>query len=605
MRASISTLADLPDWILQQFPRPAFIRRCREDGFTEWSTADFVSQIRALSATLVSLGVEPGDRVALMSESRPEWLIADLAILGAGAVTVPVYPTLAPQQARFILQDAGAVLAIVSDAVQLAKLQDVRHLLPLLTALIVIDATGVAPPSPSVMSLPDAIARGRQALDQNPAVAADLAARRAAVTPDHLATLIYTSGTTGEPKGVMLTHGNLVSNVEGCHGAMDKSPADVALSFLPLSHAFERTVVYSHLADGVQVFFAESMDTLPRDLPRTSPTLLTAVPRVFEKMHARITEAAASGSAVKRWLFDWAVRTGLSRVEREQQIRGAAIAGEGPGLMDRLADRLVYSKIRARTGGRLRCIVSGSAPLPVNIAKFFAAVNMPILEGYGLTETAPVLTVNRQGALRIGTVGQALHNVELRIAEDGEILARGPNIMPGYWNRPDDTAAVLSNGWLHTGDVGELSADGYLAITDRKKDLIVTSGGKKVAPQPLEARLKASPLVAEAIVIGDGRRFPSALFVPNFPALQTRLTALGRASGSPEALCDREDVRALFQEIVTSLNGELAQYEQIKKIALLPAEFSIQGGELTPTLKVRRRVIEERWGSVIERIYAD
>jgi long-chain acyl-CoA synthetase len=295
------------------------------------------------------------------------------------------------------------------------------------------------------------------------------------------------------------------------------------------------------------------------------------------------------------------VRTGLARSAREQQARGAPVP---PTLKDRLADRLVYSKIRARTGGRLRCIVSGSAPLPVRIAEFFAAVNMPILEGYGLTETSPVLTVNRQGALRIGTVGQALEDVELRIASDGEVLARGPNIMPGYWNRPEDTAAVLSDGWLHTGDVGELSADGYLAITDRKKDLIVTSGGKKVAPQPLEARLKASPLVAEAMVLGDGRRFPCALFVPNFPALQARLTALGRDTGTPDALCEREDVRALYQELVTSLNGELAQYEQIKKIALLPAEFSVASGELTPTLKVKRRVIEERWQPVIEKIYA-
>jgi long-chain acyl-CoA synthetase len=601
MRADITTLADLPDWILQQFPRPGFIRRCREEGFRDWSTADLVDQVRALSATLASHGVNPGDRVALMSESRPEWLIADLAILGAGAVTVPVYPTLAPQQARFILQDAGAVLAIVSDREQLAKLQDVRHLLPQLTALIVIDPTGVEPPSPSVLPLAEALARGKQTLERDPAAAADLAARRAALTPADLATLIYTSGTTGEPKGVMLTHGNIVSNVHGCHGAMEKSSADVALSFLPLSHAFERTVVYSHLADGVQVVFAESIDTLPRDLARVSPTLLTAVPRVFEKMHARITEAAAAGSPLKRRLFEWAVRTGLARSAREQQAGRAPMP---PTLKDRLADRLVYSKIRARTGGRLRCIVSGSAPLPVRIAQFFAAVGMPILEGYGLTETSPVLTVNRQGALHIGTVGQALEDVELRIAPDGEILARGPNIMPGYWNRPDDTAAVLSDGWLHTGDVGELSADGYLSITDRKKDLIVTSGGKKVAPQPLEARLKASPLVAEAIVLGDGRRFPCALFVPNFPALQARLTALGRDTGTPEALCGREDVRALFQELVTSLNGELAQYEQIKKIALLPAEFSVAGGELTPTLKVRRRVIEERWQAVIEQIYA-
>lgn len=602
MRAELATLADLPELVLRRFPRDAFIRRCRASGFDSWSTADFVAQVHALSATLGALGVQPGDRVALMAESRPEWLIADLAILGAGAVTVPVYPTLAPQQARFILQDAGACLALVSDATQLAKLQDVRHLLPQLTALIVMDTDGAAPPSPSVLAWRDALARGTETLARDPEMSARMAARRAAVRPQDLATLIYTSGTTGDPKGVMLTHGNLVSNVEGCQGAMAKGPEDVALSFLPLSHAFERTVVYNHLADGVPVAFAENIETLPRDLPAVSPTIMTAVPRVFEKMHTRIQEAAAAGSGLKRRLFAWAIATGLARVSREQRAGGRT---EISSLRDRLADRLVYAKIRARTGGRLRCIVSGSAPLPVHIAEFFAAVGMPILEGYGLTEASPVLTVNRQGALRIGTVGQALHNVTLRLGEDGEVLASGPNIMPGYWNRPDDTAALLQDGWLLTGDIGTLSPDGYLAITDRKKDLIVTSGGKKVAPQPLESRLKgASPIVAEAIVLGDGRRFPCALFVPNFAALQARLEALGRPGGTPEQLCARDDVRALYQELVTALNGELAQFEQIKKIALLPAEFTVMGGELTPTLKVKRRVVEERWRDLIAGLYA-
>jgi long-chain acyl-CoA synthetase len=423
------------------------------------------------------------------------------------------------------------------------------------------------------------------------------------VAPADLATIIYTSGTSGEPKGVVLTHYNIVSNLRGCHFAHVKTTQDIALSFLPLSHAFERTVVLSYLLDGVSIVFAETIDTLPRDMIAAKPTIMTAVPRVFEKIHARIMERVANDSPLRRRIFHWAVRVGLKRLAKEQRHGGAPIA---PGLMDRVADRIVFAKIRERTGGRLRILVSGSAPLPKHLAQFFAAIGLPIYEGYGLTETAPVLSVNPIEALHIGTVGTALRDVELRIAPDGEILARGPNIMQGYWNKPNETAAVLEpDGWLHTGDVGELSADGYLTITDRKKDLIVTSGGKKVAPQPLEARFKANPLVAEAIVIGDRKRFPAVLIVPAFPALEQRLAALQRPVGSREELVTRPDVIALYDEIVRALNRDLAQFEQIKRLALLPIELSIAGGELTPTLKVRRRVIEDRWRETIERIYAD
>jgi long-chain acyl-CoA synthetase len=600
--APFTTLAQLPDDIVRRFPRPAFIRRCKEDGFREWSTEAFVDEIRNLTCGLETLGLQPGERVALMSESRPEWVQADLAILRSGGVTVPIYPTLAPVQASFLLQDSGARLAFVSDRTQLAKLQEVRHDVPQLGVIIVIDpSAGAEPLGASVLTLADLVQRGRDLRSRDASALERQQARADSVAASDLATIIYTSGTSGEPKGVMLTHHNIVANLQGCHFAHVKTTEDIALSFLPLSHAFERTVLLSYLLDGVAVVFAETIDTLPRDMIATRPTIMTAVPRVFEKIHARIMERVQNDSPLKRRIFHWAVDVGLKRLAEEQAHGGAPIRH---GLKDRLADMLVFGKIRERTGGRLRILVSGSAPLPKHIARFFAAIGLPIYEGYGLTETAPVLSVNPINALRIGTVGTALRDVEIRIAPDGEILARGPNIMLGYWKKPEATAAMLDpDGWLHTGDVGELQ-DGYLAITDRKKDLIVTSGGKKVAPQPLEAKFKANPLVAEAIVIGDGRRFPAVLIVPAFPVLEQRLSALQRPFGSKEELVVRPDVVALYDEVTQALNRDLAQFEQIKRLALLPIELSIAGGELTPTLKVRRRVIEERWRETIERLYA-
>jgi long-chain acyl-CoA synthetase len=600
----MKTLAELPGEVLRRFPRDGFIRRCGANGFQTWSTRQFVDRVRHLAAGLLDLGIGAGDRVAIMSESRPEWVMADLAILSIGGVTVPIYPTLGSPQARYVLDDSGARLAVVSDAVQARKIQDVRHLLPHLEIVILIESGGAGhqlkASGASIVDLGEIEARGQARLS-DPAVAASLEQRAAGVAPDALATLIYTSGTTGEPKGVMLSHGNIVSNVHAIEPVLRKGPEDVALSFLPLSHSFERTVIYSYLSDGVTIVFAENLETLPRDLPAAAPTLMTAVPRVFEKLHARIHETVRQGPALRRRIFEWAFRTGLARVRADQEGGGPAAPA---GWRHRLADRLVFSKIRARLGGRVKTLVSGSAPLPKPIAEFFAAAGLPILEGYGLTETSPVLTANRPDGPRFGTVGQAVEGVELRIAEDGEILARGPNVMQGYWRKPEATAEALAGGWFHTGDVGVLSADGYLTITDRKKDLLVTSGGKKVAPQPIEHGLKANPLVAEAVLVGDGRRFPAALIVPAFPVLEQRLHALGRPEGDRETLVRRPDVIALYQEIVDALNHDLAQYEQIKKIALLPTEFSIAGGELTPTLKVKRRVIEVQWRGVIEGLYA-
>ncbi|MGH9315302.1 MAG: AMP-dependent synthetase/ligase [Vicinamibacterales bacterium] len=584
--AELRTIADLPFYVTGRYPRETFVGRSLAGGIQWLSTKDFFERIRDLSLGLSALGLARGDRAAILSESRPEWLLVDLAILTAGGVTVPVYPTLGAHQARYIFHDAGARWVFVSTAAQAEKVQQVRHELPALEAIILIEPGGSA--GGSVLTLDDLAARGHARIVASWGVAREYKDAARAIQPGDLATLIYTSGTTGEPKGVMLTHANLASNMQASVETLRVADEDVALSFLPLSHAFERLVAYVYLSSGTTLVFAESIDTLARDIAAVRPTVMTAVPRVFEKLHARITEKGSTGPLIKRLLFKWAIR---------KARRG--------GLFTGLADRLVLRKIREGLGGRLKFLVSGSAPLSKEIAEFFQACGFNVLEGYGLTEASPVLTVNPPGAPRLGTVGRAVRGVELRIAEDGEILARGPNIMAGYYNKPEATAAALDNGWLHTGDIGELDAEGYLTITDRKKDLLVTSGGKKIAPQPIERRLKASPLVGEAVLIGDRRKYPAALIVPDFAILERRLRDLDRPPASREELAGRADVRALYQELVDALNRELAQFERIKRVAILPREFTIESGELTPTLKVKRKVVEERYRDTIANLYSD
>jgi len=595
------TLADLPFFVMGRYPRELFVGRCREAGIDGLSTYAFFERIRDVALGLERIGVSRGDRVAIVSESRPEWLVADLAILTLGAVTVPVYPTLTAAQTRYILADAGARAAFASDRTQAEKLAEIRHALPGLETTVLVSGDRDGLPG-STLTLAEVAELGHDRLRVSWGLARAYHDQARQVAPDDLATLIYTSGTTGDPKGVMLTHANIVSNVKACCEVLDLGPDDVALSFLPLSHSFERTVAYIYLASGTTVVFAEAIETIPRDLGLVRPTMMTGVPRLFEKMHARIVEAGTSGSAVRRALFRWAVAVGRARSR-------ARLAGRRPSIVTALqfplADRLVLSKIRARTGGRLRYLVSGSAALPLAVAEFFHAVGLRLLEGYGLTETAPVLTVNPPDAPRLGTVGPPIPGVELRIAEDGEILARGPNVMVGYYNQPEATAAVLRDGWLHTGDIGELDERGYLRITDRKKDIVITSGGKKVVPQPVESALKSHPLVAEAMVIGEKRRFPAVLIVPDFAALERRLAELGRPAGPRAELVARPDVRELYQAVVDEVNRNLAQFERLKRFALLPEELSIERGELTPTMKVRRKVVEERYRSVIETMYAE
>jgi len=603
IEADVRTIADLPFHAVGRFPKPMALGRCRGDELLQISSKEMFERIRDLSLGLRAVGVSRGDRVAIVSESRPEWLLSDLAVLTAGAVTVPIYPTLSAAQARYILQDSGARLAIVSTRLQLDKVQEVRHLLPALESVVVIDPPAAIPAgSASVLSLEEVERRGHDRMTGEWGAAKEFRDDARALRPDDLATIIYTSGTTGEPKGVMLTHGNLVSNLRATADTLDLSQDDVALSFLPLSHGFERMVSYVYLFCGVTIVFAESFDTVARDLARVRPTILTGVPRVYEKLHARILETARSAGGSKAAIFRWAVNAGLARAK-------AVLRGRSPGpltsLKSAIGDRFVFSAIREKLGGRIRFVASGSAPLDANIMEFFHAIGIPIIEGYGLTETSPILTFNPVNALRVGTVGRAIPGVELRIAEDGEILARGPNIMRGYFNKPEATADVLKDGWFHTGDIGQIDAQGYLTITDRKKDLLVTSGGKKIAPQPIEAVLKRSPLVAEAVLLGDRRKYANMMIVPDFAALERRLKDLGRPPGPRQDLIHRPDVLALYQEIIDALNRGLSQFERIKNMSLLPAEFTVESGELTPTLKVKRKVVEQKWHDQIEALYRE
>ena len=597
------TIAALPFFASGRYPKAELVGWCRAEGVVSQSAREFVARVRDVGLGLDAIGLAAGTRVVLLSESRPDWLIADFATLANGGVTVPVYPTLSADQVAFILHDSGATMAFVSTAAQLEKLAAAAPGTALGTVVAMDEPpAGLGALPFELLTLTALAARGHQRILDGWGVGRNFHDTATRVAPDDLATIIYTSGTTGEPKGVMLTHANLVSNIAGVVEVLSLGPDDRALSFLPLCHGFERMVAYVYLTTGVSMVFAESIDTVPRDLQLVQPTVMTGVPRVFEKLHARVLARGREASGLKRRIFDWAV--GVAERRGRALATGRRQPAPGLALQARLAERLVFDKVRAGVGGRLRFAVSGSAPLRADVGEFFLGMGLPIVEGYGLTETAPVLTVMPLERIRFGTVGRALPNVELRIAPDGEILARGPNVMMGYYNRPADTEAALAGGWFHTGDIGALDGEGYLSITDRKKELLVTSGGKKVAPQPIEGALRAHRLIAEVVLLGEGRHFPAALVVPDVTALAQEIgadaAAIGRELG---AVLARPDVHAHFAAAIDAVNAGLAQFERIKKFTLLDREFTIADGELTPTLKVKRRVIEQKYRRVIDEMY--
>jgi long-chain acyl-CoA synthetase len=558
---------------------------------------DLAERVQDLSIGLQDLGVRRGDRVAILSENRPEWAIADYACLAARCTDVPIYPTLPARQAEYILRDSGAVAALVSSAAQLEKVAKVRERLPALRHIIAFDdsATGAG-----VLRFEQVLERGRAARQRHP----DWRASALEVVEDDLATLIYTSGTTGDPKGVMLSHGNIASNVTTSVALFSFTAEDECLSFLPLSHIFERMFGhYCMFHAGVVINYAESVDTVPADMLEIRPHLMASVPRLYEKIYARVLDSVRTSSPLRKRIFGWAREVGERWAEATIARRPVPAALK---LQRALADRLVFAKLRARTGGRIRFFISGGAPLSPDIARFFYAAGLPILEGYGLTETSPVIAVNTFQKHRLGTVGPAIPGVEIRIAPDGEIVTRGPNVMCGYFNKPQATAeAIDEEGWFHTGDIGIIDADGYLSITDRKKDLIVTAGGKNIAPQPIEILARTSKFVSSAVMIGDRRPFPIMLVVPNPAQVKGWAEHKGLPDGALEQLLDHPDVRQKIEREVRMTLRDLAQFEMPKKLLILSKDFTMEAGELTPTLKVRRRIVEEHNRSAIEALYLE
>jgi long-chain acyl-CoA synthetase len=557
------------------------------------STADLVDRVRRLAKALRGLGVGRGDRVALMAENGPHWPVVDFATLCIGAVTVPIYPTLLPDQSAYIAHDCGAKVVFAETTGHLDGLLAHVGELPGVQQFVLIRGASA---DSRVVGMDELLARGAA-----PDVAEFEAAARA-VTPDDLATLVYTSGTTGQPKGVMLTHGNIASNIMAGVQVLPIERGLHALSFLPLSHSFERTVDYCYFYQACPIAYAESVASVARDMADVKPNVFVSVPRVYEKVLAKVQENVAAGSGLGQRIFAWAVAVGREALPyrlKEEKPPGLL------GLKLALADRLVFAKIRARLGGRFRFAVSGGAPLGRDVAEFFWGAGVPIFEGYGLTETSPVITATARGRVRLGTVGQVLPGVEVKIAADGEILARGPNIMKGYWNLPEATAeAIDGEGWFHTGDIGELDSEGFLKITDRKKELIVNAYGKNVAPAPIENDLKSSPFIGQAVVIGDRRKFLSALLVPELDHLKGWAQKNGLAAGDVTALLADKRVRELYAGEVEKVNSHLPGYEKIVAWDLLPQEFTLETGELTPTQKVKRRVINQKYGDVIDRLYA-
>ena len=564
--------------------------------FKEISHRELLHRVRHVARGLRLAGVKRGDRVAILSENRPEWAIADYACLTAGLTDVPIYPTLPAEQIAYILGDSEAVGIFVSNAEQARKISSIRSEIPTVRMVISLDENV----SGTDMSIAALEANGKE---RETAEGIDEYRRQAEeVKPDDLATLIYTSGTTGPPKGVMLTHNNIHSNVAATRDKIPFAGDDVSLSFLPLSHIFERMGDYMMFATGVSIAYAESIDSVPVNMVEVRPSIVLSVPRLYEKMYARVLQNAVASGAVKRRIFFWARRV----AERWADL---TLAGRKPGwVLDKqyaVAQRLVFSKVRERTGGRLRYFVSGGAPLASEINKFFYAVGLTILEGYGLTETSPVIAVNTPDAFRIGTVGKPIAGVEVQIAPDGEILTRGPGVMKGYYNNPVATAeAIDADGWFHTGDIGEIR-DGFLAITDRKKDIIVTAGGKNIAPQPIENLVKSNKFVAQAVMIGDKRKFPSILIVPNFEQLEAWAKKRNMLWTDRPQLLKMPAVRTkMNDEVMSELEG-LAHFESPKKVALLDHDFSIERGELTPTQKVKRRVIDKDYKELIDSLYQE
>lgn len=600
-QVEFSTLTEMFDRITKKYAaqhRSIYMRKV--DGkYQGISYADFRQQVIDFACGLASLGIKRGDKVAIISENRPEWPVTDMATLGLGAVVVPLYPTLTPKQIEYIFKDSDTKVAVVSNAFQLNKVLKIRPDCKKLKHIIVMTDKGVQEDS-KVLRFEEVLDNGRGFAKSKPEY---FNRESTKINPSDLMTIIYTSGTTGNPKGVMLTHQNLVSNIISSAKVLPIDDTDVLLSFLPLCHVFERMAgYYTAMACGASVAYAESIDTVRDNLLEVHPTIVTTVPRLFERIYSRIMKQIESSPPARQKIFHWAISVG-------KQFAKARKRGSVPPalkLQHMLASKLVFSKLKERTGGKIRYFVSGGAALPQMLGEFFEAVGILVIEGYGLTETSPVLCANRLDNYKFGTVGQPIPGVEIKIAEDGEILARGKNIMQGYYNLPKETAAAIDkNGWFHTGDIGMFDEGGRLMITDRKKHLFVSSGGKNIAPQPIENLFLQSNYIGQFVLIGDGKMYLTALIVPDFDMLKEYAGKHKISYRDIEELIKKPEVNKLYQQEIDQLQKDLPNFERVRRFTLLNEEFTVENNLLTPSIKVRRSAVEKKYADVIAAMYSD
>ena len=586
---SLKTINDVFFTVSTNPYREAMLVQGADGAWRPVSGAEVYRRVLAVARALRQWGVAKGDRVAILSENRWEWAVADFATLALGAVDVPIYPTLPSEHVAALLKDSGAKVIFVSTRAQYEKVAAVRRQTQI--EQIVMMEGGPEPDAVTYASLLEYAAKGEHD--------AEFDREAESIGAGDLATIIYTSGTTGEPKGVMLTHGNIASNLNYSLAEIPVGPEDSCISFLPLSHITARHLDYALFAEGAKIAYCPKFDALPQAMGQVKPTLFVGVPRVYEKVRQAVEQKAAS-SPVKKKLLRWAVQVGRDHLDE-------ICAGKRPTALNwKLAEKLIYSKIAKAFGGRAKIFIAGGAPLGMETASWFGAVGIRILEGYGLTETSPVLALNSPVAYRMGSVGKPLPNVQCRIEEDGELLVQGPNVFVGYWKKPEATAASFDEeGWFRTGDITRLDEDGFLYVTDRKKELLKTSGGKMIAPQPIEGKLKGHLLVAQAALVGDRHKFASALIAPNFAALEEWAVQQGVKAANRAQLIDHPVVVAGYQMIVDQVNESLANFETIKRFRLVPDEWTLETGELTPSLKLKRRVINAKYAAEIADLYSD
>lgn len=586
-------LFDLPEYQLAKFPKPDMLAAKEDGSWKTYSTGEVIRLIERLAAGFLRYGIQCGDlnainqdKIAIISQNRPEWMIVDQASQQVGAVLTPIYPTINPLELEFILNDAGVKIIFVSDAALYEVVNSLRAKVPSLRDIFTFDKIPGARLWSELLAEPTV--EEKESIRQI----------KASILPEHLATIIYTSGTTGFPKGVMLTHHNILSNVLACHSYLPVDNKSHALSFLPLNHVYERMITYLYFYAGVSIYYAESMEAIGDNLKEVKPHIFTTVPRLLEKVYEKIMIKGSEQKGIKKSLFYWSVALG-SRFEINKN------PGWGYRMQLNIARKLVFSKWREALGGNVEAIVTGSAPCQVRLLKLFTAAGINILEGYGLTETSPVISVNRMRMedRMFGTVGPVIDGVEVKIADDGEILCKGPNIMAGYYKRPALNAETITGGWFHTGDIGEMIDGKFLKITDRKKELFKTSGGKYVAPQPIENKMKESRYIEQIMVVGAGRKYTGALIVPNFQHVNDWCEENNIPVEPPEILIKKPEVVQLIRQAVDKYNQLFNHVEQIKKFELLPHEWTIAGGELTPTLKLKRKVMLEKYKTIIDHIY--